>query len=444
MAESVSSVFFNLSLFDKNKTLVNESNSLINNENNLIIDSNSLLNKNNNLINERHILVDDSKNLVEVSSDGIGAYSIIVQDISTDSYQSSVDISVQKIIKDSYVNGYGEFLEVVTSKDPLAREKFFSYLFDWQWSGQNKDFLSYAESRAEQEKQIALCYDKAIAKFGIGTAIVATTWIVAIVVPGGTIYQVAIIAIAKATTAGAFSGGAIGAVTSCAIGYLQGKRGDDLLCATVNGAADGYLVGAITGIAEGSVKVAKMMKDAKKLKNISGTETIFNGNVYDETGKLIGKYDPKWYPTQKAFRNIKGNYIEGSYAGVELGKSGSGNILRRNFQRYYNKILPEGTQAHHIVPSNATGGGPGGLCREIFEKFGIDINDPHNCCPLPSDKNVAKAINSMCHNGSTIELHGEKILQLLYEDLSSCESKQQVFEVLADYRQAMLTNTPWW
>ena len=43
-------------------------------------------------------------------------------------------------------------------------------------------------------------------------------------------------------------------------------------------------------------------------------------------------------------------------------------------------------------------------------------------------------------------VHGNDIplLESLYEDMSRCSSKEQVFEILADYRHAMMTNTPFW
>lgn len=91
---------------------------------------------------------------------------------------------------------------------------------------------------------------------------------------------------------------------------MQGKRGDELLCETINGAADGYLVGAVTGLVSGGAKAYKLAKEANALKDISGTETIFGENVYDETGKLIGKYDPKWHKTEKCVRDIEKNGLD--------------------------------------------------------------------------------------------------------------------------------------
>ncbi len=355
-------------------------------------------------------------------------------------------------------------------------------------------------------------WQKVIAKYAVGTTIIVITGVVA-VATGGTVGYIAAGAFVGSLK-GASSGAAIGALIEGSLAYFQGKPRAGIYKQMIEGSADGFMWGALTGAVVEGFKSAKELKKGKPILNSLGrieyvvdektgivylarggkpVGTVLNatdkngnyvffikdGKLYDfdgnlvsqkfnkkllqqtgiisdeETGSFIGYVDSKGTLTvgsdaEKALRKEWGKildeqFIEGGYGGVELGKTGSGKILRRNFQRYYNKTLPKGSQAHHIVPSNASGGGSAGDgCRKIFEKFGIDINDPHNCCPLPSDKNVAKAINTMCHNGSTRELHGEKIMQSLYEDLSRAKTKEDVFEILAEYRQAMLTNNPFW
>lgn len=238
------------------------------------------------------------------------------------SYKNSYSSSYKSAYKNSYHNlydpNYGKYLKFVIENDAIAEENFVKYFSDWQWSGQEQDFFSYAESRAERERKLADCYDAAIKKFGIGTALVATTCMVAFVVPGGQIFTLSMMVITKEVmmdvaievTIGALSGGAIGAVTSAGIAYMQGKRGDELLCETINGAADGYLVGAVTGLVSGGAKAIKEAHKAKMMKSFSGTETIFGENVYDETGNLIGKYEPEWYKTEKCVRDIERNGLE--------------------------------------------------------------------------------------------------------------------------------------
>ena len=263
----------------------------------------------------------EGESITDGKGEKIGVFESVVENVYSNTYSSTTQNIYDNVYEDAYVNGYGKYLEIVAEYGIDAQANFVHYFSDWQWYGHNEDFYSYSASRAEQEMQLAQCYDKAVKKFGIGTALVATTWIVSFAVPGGTIYQVAIITIAKTTTVDALSGGVIGAIFSAGRAYLQGKSGDELIQATVSGAADGYLVGAITGVARGSLKVAKMMKDAKKLKNLSGTETIFDGKVFDESGKLIGKYDPNWYTIEKDVRDAEKKGLE-SLSILEKGNYG--------------------------------------------------------------------------------------------------------------------------
>lgn len=227
---------------------------------------------------------DDNKNLGGVH---YSVYENVYENVHSSVYESVYS----NVYYNLYDNNYGKYLKFVTENDIIPQEKFVEYFSDWQWSGHEQEFFSYAENRSTQEKQLALCYNEALKKFKIGTAIVATTWIVSFVVPGGTIYQVAIIAIAEAATKGALAGSAIGAISSAGISYLQGKRGNDLFYTTLSGTADGYLIGAITGLATGTVSAVKMIKEAPKLVGATGdVKTILNGKVYNANGKEIGRY----------------------------------------------------------------------------------------------------------------------------------------------------------
>lgn len=213
-----------------------------------------------------------------------------------DKSQSYVDKNLSYVDQSlSYVD---KKLTYVMKDDVFSRQRFVDSFGDSLYSMEMK------------REHLEFCYDVAVKKFGIGTAIIAATWIVSFVVPGGTIYQSAVLVIAKSATFGALSGSAIGGVSSAGIALLQDKRGDELLYETINGVADGYLIGAVAGFAEGSVKVASLSNKAKKLKDISEIETIFDGKVYDGNGKLIGKYDSKWYRTEKAVRDAEKKGIE--------------------------------------------------------------------------------------------------------------------------------------
>lgn len=180
---------------------------------------------------------------------------------------------------------YDKFLEKVSKVDPSARHKFSAYYSNWYYSGQKNDFNTYAQLRAEKEKRIDYCYDKIIAKFGIGTGIVASTWIVAFILPGGSIYQAAVLVVAKYGAIGGASGALISGVISLGQAIIEGKTGDDLIYDTLNGAADGYLIGVITGEISGIAKVSSLMKEAKSIS--SAGKTVFQNKVYDANGKYL-------------------------------------------------------------------------------------------------------------------------------------------------------------
>ncbi len=277
------SIVLSQSIFDSGRSIFNDS-SVVNDDRDIIDSNKSIIDENQSVINEDISVFNKNANINHDFE--LGAESSFY-----DINQSVCIPSKEEFYEYSYSGNYGKWLKTMADASPSERTKFVQYFSDWQWSGQKEDFFSYSSSRSEQEWQLSHCYDKAIKKFGVGTAIIATTWIVSFAVPGGTIYQVAIISIAKATTVGALSGGAVGAVSSAGIAYLQGKRGDELVYETVKGAADGYLIGAVTGLVSGTVSTVKMIKDAPKFTGATGdVKTVLNGKVYDAKGKEIGKF----------------------------------------------------------------------------------------------------------------------------------------------------------
>lgn len=533
VADEYSLINKDLSLIDESKTLIDKSKTLIDESKTLVDNSKTLIDKSKTLIDNSKTLVDKSSDNIN-SSNSIGVYSSVVQNIYEETVQSVTENIYQDVYIDPYINGYGKYLKTVATIDPQAKHKFVQFFSDWQWSGQKEDFYTYSASRAEQEKQVALCYDTAIKKFGVGTAIVATTCVVAFFVPGGQIFHLSFILIAKTTTIGAFSGAASGGVISAAIALVQDKSSEELLYETVRGAADGYLIGAITGVAHGSVKAWNAAKNATK---IGETCLVFDKKVYDSTSKVIAnfsKYDDKTVKaistlvygysddvaksvfiklsecsddviknlisaseiygddvgkalvlvieknpkdfaksleilktvTREHFSNgikrglsldeiaswdnlkkllKKAKIDENAYQ--ELGKTvGNGSVLKRNYCSLLHldeAWIPNYANAHHIIPQHG-GGSNGDKLRAILAKFSIDINDGHNCAILPNDPNIADVFGTMCHNGYTGSLHGDKIMTELYSELSRAKSREQAFEILEDFGNAMMTNTPFW
>ncbi len=267
------------SFISSDSDFVNSDSSFTNRESSFVSDESSFINKDSSVLNPASSFIDSSGR-------AIGVYDIVVSKTHQDVYDSVVDSVVQEIVSSSYANGYGKWLEIVSSADASVRKSFVQYFSDWQWQGQNESFFTYAKNRAEREQQIERMYDVALVKFGAGTAIVATTWIVSYVLPSGTIIYASMLLIAKITTMQAISGAVIGGITQAGVSYLQGKRGEELLYATLNGAADGYLVGAITGLATGTFTAIKTFSGAVVIGNNIYTKA---GLVLDMKGNLVGK-----------------------------------------------------------------------------------------------------------------------------------------------------------
>lgn len=278
-------------LFDNDLDLYNDEASLFSEDKELFDPDLSLFDEQKNIYDEDKSLFDNSKNTISNTENGYSIYDSIYSDGTEATITSIYEKTTISYCEDIYIGRYGEYLEA-TSNNPIVRQRFVNYFSDWQQLGFKEDFFQYSKNRAETEKQIEYCYNAAIKKFGIGTAIVATTWIVAYVVPGGTIYQAAILVIAKATTVNALSGAMVGGITSAGISLLKGKTAEEILYSGITGAADGYLIGSITGLFEGSTKVYRLAKESKSLKYISESKTIFNNRVYDINGKEIGRYYP--------------------------------------------------------------------------------------------------------------------------------------------------------
>ena len=271
------------SLVSKGNGLISDGSSLMQRESSLVSNS-TLIKQESTLMSSKSSLVKKKSDLLRSDENAVGAYSNVVKKSKEDAVVNVVASTVAESEVDPYVNGYGSYIEAVTSKDPLARHKFVEYISDWQWSDTELPFLAYAADRAERERQIDLCYEEAIEKFGVGTAIIATTWAAVVVVPGGTIYYTTVLIIAKATTWGAVTGAAFDGVVSGITAAANGKSSEEVLYRAINGAADGYLIGASVGIVEGVVHIAVLAKASQMVKDLW---LVFGNKIYDKSGKLI-------------------------------------------------------------------------------------------------------------------------------------------------------------
>lgn len=219
------------------------------------------------------------------------------------------------------------------------------------------------------------------------------------------------------------------------IAKAYSKRGDDLISAfkKVGKRQQNDLINVLQKEGDNVIDALKPLPHGEAARTL---EYIKNNGLdtYNNTAKEIQNY----YSDLK-----KLDFKEGSYNNIKLGEPGSGKILGDNFEKYFSTKIPPNSAAHHIVPTNA-GGAAADKCRDILKKYNIDINDPHNCVPLPNDKEIAKLTDTMLHSGPVKSLHGERIMQELSEQLSRATSRSEIFEILGDFKKAMLSNKPWW
>ena len=274
-----------LSLVEESLDVTDDELSITNAKDNIVDDNLNILDDHISVIDGEKTVFDKNLNVIEENKTGVGSFEKVVKSTIDNVVQSSVQSVAIDVTEDPFVGHYGKFLKVVTQKNPQAKRKFVQYFSDWQWTDSRKDFFGYAGSRAEEEKRIEYCYNAALKKFGVGTAIVATTWVVAFVVPGGQVFHIAFL-IASTSTKMAIEGGALGGLIAAGIELIQGKTGKELIFEIVNGAADGFVIGAISGVVKGAADAYKYLK-IKPIERTPGTKVVIDGNVYSERGTRI-------------------------------------------------------------------------------------------------------------------------------------------------------------
>lgn len=228
-----------------------------------------------------------NQSVISNDFDGIGAYANPYQSAVTSSTVSAIKSPIMEHEIDPYINGYGTYLEIVTSINPKERERFVSYFTDWAKSNNKEDFYSYTESRARAELAVENCYAAALKKFGVGTAIIAVPIVISYFVPGGSILSTSLIVIAKASSRFALVGGASGAALAAGFSFLENDDIEEVVYKTISGGADGFLLGAITGTISGTWSSIKNFSNAIMLDN--KIVNLKSNIVFDKNGEMIGK-----------------------------------------------------------------------------------------------------------------------------------------------------------
>ena len=207
----------------------------------------------------------------------IGSYAVSRENSLKSSAVSSFDSS----IVDSYISSI-ENSYVGEGQNFILQEKQAAFIKDftkWQNEYVDPDFWHYVE---EQEEYISLLYKSAVAKYGIGAAIIAVPYIVSIVAPDGGTIAVAATVIYKTALKASVLAMSEEIVRQTVVGIMENKETDVLIAESVNSGADGFLVGAVTGTLKG-------LHNVKGLEKIGNYYVSKSNKVMDETGKLLGK-----------------------------------------------------------------------------------------------------------------------------------------------------------
>ncbi len=283
---------FSQSLFDSSKSIYSNHVQIFDTEKSVVDESLSIYDSDKMVFDTAKSILDKSLTVFGESESEFGVYEVVAEKGSQNIAQSVTESSEYSIVESSVAGIIDKWHTAVLTADPKTKADFVRYLADWQWS-QKEDFLAYSSNRAEREKQVERCYKAAVAKFGVGAAIVGTVWVVSWVVPGGQVFSVSLLVIAKATTVATLSGGAVGGLLSAGISYAQGNRGEELLYEAVNGAADGYLIGVVTGPVLGTFSAVKTFSNAIAVDGNIYTKSRFvfsgKGNAFNGKGSLIGR-----------------------------------------------------------------------------------------------------------------------------------------------------------
>ena len=284
ISSDVPAIIGNKSIINQELSIVN-SNSIFNNDVPNIIASE----EEKQIIShtDEKVIINSDNTIISSDFDGIGVYVNPYQNVFASPISSVVQPYTIDYEIDPYINGYGKYIEIVTSINPREKEKFVSYFTDWAKNTEGKDFYSYTTDRATAELVIENCYAMAIEKFGVGTAIIAVPIVISYFVPGGSILSTSLIVIAKASSKMALFGGLSGASLAATVSFLENDNIDKVVYKSISGGADGFLIGAITGIVSGTWSSIKNFSDAICLDN--KIVNLKSNYVFDKKGNLLGK-----------------------------------------------------------------------------------------------------------------------------------------------------------
>lgn len=283
-ATETSLISTNNSLLSNDNAIVSSSNSLIMSSNNLIDETSNLLAIDNNLLQESNSLLSDKNLLIEEES-GLTAYGSFVttrEYAYTESHET-VDCVValsteQDTMISTYLGNYDKYMAISLGDDMTT---FAHYFAEWERSGSSLDFYEYAE----QEASISNLLNTAKIKFGVGTAVILFD-VALYFIPGGVVYKAIVCLPLKYAVSQAAVGTVTGAVFGAMSSAIQGKDPREVFVSALSGAADGYMIGAITGTLTGWAKAIKTYNGAHAI--AEDKIVLKNNDLVDLNGKKIG------------------------------------------------------------------------------------------------------------------------------------------------------------
>lgn len=225
------------------------------------------------------------------------------------------------IEEDVYLNDFSKFLSIKLENDEAS---FISYFNDWQKNNLDTDFYQYAKNRSDNEIQIRKLYKKAVMKFGIGSVIVITPFVISFFTPAG---PVALSFLSIGTTAlkfasrGALIGATIEAITQCYQSYngVNEESIKERIARILDAGATGFLTGAIAGsITEARVSYKLYHNAAVYNNSVNGLEgkiVCGDGKIRDFKGKVLGNFTGDLH-------SINGRAIINDYMAGKTNKKG--------------------------------------------------------------------------------------------------------------------------
>lgn len=301
---------------DWGSSFLSKDNSLITNSETLLnerpLDTENTLIANDFLSGNKDLLSNESSLVRALETTTIGGFSSMKEISTSDPSETEIQISFTNTYETTTIDSFFGDIEnfyVLTLSDDF--QQFSDYFTEWEKSP-STDFLEWSKKRYTQEELIRNLYDKALKEFGVGTSIICLN-IVVFSAATGPVHAIAYLMLTSSIEC-ASVGSIVGAIGNAIVSTINNDPTALTFAKTLEGMANGYMIGAITGTAKGLIKGINKFSGTKKIK-----EGLIrkDGAVFNEKGKLIGEgyFAPNGeithYSTNGILKDIKDGRIIG-------------------------------------------------------------------------------------------------------------------------------------